>query len=100
MGFKLLGKWSRVPKGWDPMYTYFHTATGTFTAIDLFLCSPSIRMEIMAESDSYGSDHFPIVKKLTFHFLIHYPAGISIGLTGCNLIIYVKKNDIGCNRIV
>ena len=32
------------------------------------LCSPSIRMEIdfMVESDSYGSDHFPIVKKRCF----------------------------------
>ena len=43
-----------------------HTATGTFTAIDLSLCSPDILMEIdfMVESDSYGSDHFPIILKI------------------------------------
>ena len=50
----------------DGSYTYFHPATGTFTAIDLSLCSPDILMEIdfMVESDSYGSDHFPIVLKI------------------------------------
>ena len=43
-----------------------HPATGTFTAIDLSLCSPDILMEIdlMVESDSYGSDHFPISFKI------------------------------------
>ena len=46
----------------DSSYTYLHPATGTFTAIDLCLCSPDILMEIdfMVESNSYGSDHFPI----------------------------------------
>ena len=50
----------------DGSYTYFHPATGTFTAIDLSLCSPDILMEIdfMVESDLYGSDHFPIVVKI------------------------------------
>ena len=57
----------------DGSYTYFHPATGTFTAIDLSLCSPDILMEIdfMVES--------------VFRFLIHYPVGILV-----NLIIYVK----------
>ena len=47
----------------DGSYTYLHLATGTFTAIDLSLCSPDILMEIdfMVESDSYGSDHLPII---------------------------------------
>ena len=47
----------------DGSYTYLHPATGTFTAIDLSLCSPDIIMELdfMVESDSYGSDHFPII---------------------------------------
>ena len=47
-------------------YTYLHPATGTFTAIDLSLCSPDILMEIdfMVESDSYGSDQFPIILKI------------------------------------
>ena len=46
-------------------YTYLHPATGTFTSIDLSLCSPDILMEtdFMVESDSYGSDHFAIKKK-------------------------------------
>ena len=47
----------------DGSYTYFHPATGTFTDIVLYLCSPDILMEIdfMVESDSYGIDHFPII---------------------------------------
>ena len=50
----------------DGSYTYLHSATGTFTTIDLSLCSPDILMEIdfMVESDSYGNDHFPIVLKI------------------------------------
>ena len=50
----------------DGSYTYLHPTTGTFTAIDLSLCSPDILMEIdfMVESDSYGSDHFPIILKI------------------------------------
>ena len=48
----------------DGSYTYLHPATGTFTAIELSLCSPNILMEIMVESDSYGSDHFPIILKI------------------------------------
>ena len=46
----------------------------------------------MVESDSYGSDHFTIVLKMAFRFRMHYPVGISIGMTGYNLINYVKKN--------
>ena len=50
----------------DGSYTYLHPATGTFTSIDLSLCSPDILMEIdfRVASDSYGSDHFPIIKKI------------------------------------
>ena len=56
----------------DGSYTYLHPA------IDHYLCSPIILMdtEFKVESDSYGSDHFPIIKKLVFHFLMHdYPTG-------------------------
>ena len=44
-----------------------YPATGTCTSIDFSLCSPSIRMEIdvMVEADSYGSDHFPIILKIS-----------------------------------
>ena len=50
----------------DGSHTYLHTTTGTFIAIDISLCSPDILMEIefMIESDSYGSDHFPIIFKI------------------------------------
>ena len=50
----------------DGSYTYLHPATGTFTTIDLSMCSPDILMEIdfMVELDSYGSDNFPIVLKI------------------------------------
>ena len=50
----------------DGSYSYLHPATGTFTAIDLSLCSPDILMEsdFMVESDSYGSDQLPIVLKI------------------------------------
>ena len=50
----------------DGFYTYLYPATGTFTAIDFSLCSLSICMEIdfMVESDTYGSDHFPIILKI------------------------------------
>ena len=44
-------------------YTYLHPGSGTFTAIDLSLCTPGIFMDLdfEVESDTYGSDHFPIV---------------------------------------
>ena len=50
----------------DGSCTYLHQATGTFTSIDLSLCSPDIRMEIdfMVKSDIYGSDHFPIILEI------------------------------------
>ena len=43
--------------------TCLHPATGTFTAIDLSLCSSVILMEIdfMGESDSYGSDQLTAI---------------------------------------
>lgn len=45
--------------------THFHSATGTFTSIDLSLCSSSIFLEFRWSvlSDLYGSDHFPIIIK-------------------------------------
>ena len=47
----------------DGSYTYLHSGSGTFTAIDLSLCTPGIFMDLdfEVESDTYGSDHFPIV---------------------------------------
>ena len=42
--------------------TYFHPATGSFTAIDLSLCSASVFLYFVwqVHSDQCGSDHFPI----------------------------------------
>ena len=75
-------------------YAYLHLDTGTFTSIDLSLCSPNIRIEIdfMVESDSYGSDHFPIIFLIGGSLLDASPGGISVRMTGRNLIICVKRN--------
>ncbi len=47
----------------DESYTYLHPGSGSFTAIDLSLSSPGIYMDFTfnVESDTFGSDHFPIV---------------------------------------
>ena len=58
----------------DGSYIYLHPATGTFTAIDLSLCSPEI--DFMVESDSYGSDHFPIILK----FGVSLPGALPVGI--------------------
>ena len=44
-------------------HTYMYPATGTFTAIDLTLCDPSIYMDYnwKVHNDTCGSDHFPII---------------------------------------
>jgi ribonuclease HI len=42
--------------------TYLHPASGSFTVIDLSLCSPSAHIDFTWEvdTDQHGSDHFPI----------------------------------------
>ena len=47
----------------DKSHTYFHSASGTFTSIDLTLCSPSLFLDFnwKVGHDRYGSDHFPIL---------------------------------------
>ena len=49
----------------DGSFTYLHPASSTFTAIDRSLCS-TIFMDVdfRVESDSYGSDHFPIILEI------------------------------------
>jgi len=46
----------------DRSFTYLHPATGSFTSIDLSICSPSLFMDLNWEvgKDQCGSDHFPI----------------------------------------
>jgi len=47
--------------------TYIHPATGSLSNIDLALCSPSIATDFSwnLQSDTYGSDHFPILPSIT-----------------------------------
>jgi ribonuclease HI len=46
----------------DKSHTYLHPASGTYTSIDLSVCSPSIFMDFdwKVDDDLHGSDHFPI----------------------------------------
>ena len=50
----------------DGSFTYLHPGSGTYTAIDLSLCSPNLLldMNIKVDDDSYGSDHFPIILEI------------------------------------
>ena len=45
----------------DKSHTYFHSASGTLTSIDLTLCSPSHFLDFSWKvgHDTCGSDHFP-----------------------------------------
>ena len=47
----------------DKSHTYFHSANGTFTSIDLTLCSPSLFLDFSWKvgPDPCDSDHFPIL---------------------------------------
>ena len=56
----------------DP--THFHIQTGTFSNIDLSLCSPTCLLDFtwQVDGDRHGSDHFPIILK----------NGVLIELTG------------------
>ena len=48
----------------DKSHTYFHSASGTFTSIDLTHSSPSLFLHFSWKvgPDPCGSDHFPILK--------------------------------------
>ena len=43
--------------------TYFHPATGTYSAIDLSLSDPSVYLDYSwsVDDDTCGSDHFPVI---------------------------------------
>ena len=47
----------------DKSSTYFHPASGTFTSIDLTLCSPSLYLDFSwrVDPDPCGRHHFPII---------------------------------------
>ena len=46
----------------DRSSTYFHPATGSYSSLDLTLCSPGIFSDFncMVFDDLHGCDHFPI----------------------------------------
>jgi len=46
----------------DGTFTYLHPGSGSWSAIDLSLCTPSIYMDFIwtVDNDQHGSDHFPI----------------------------------------
>ena len=47
--------------------TYFHEPSGSFHALDLALCSPSIftSLSFSVENNLYNSDHFPLIVTLS-----------------------------------
>ena len=47
----------------DDSATYLHPALGSFSSIDLSMCSPGIFLNYQwrVEEDQWGSDHFPIL---------------------------------------
>jgi len=47
----------------DGKSTYLHPASGTYSAIDLSLCDPSIYLDYSwsVHDDTCGSDHFPVI---------------------------------------
>ena len=53
----------------DDTPTYLHPATGSFTSVDLTMCSPSLFMDFTwrVGEDLHGSDHFPIILESHYH---------------------------------
>lgn len=47
----------------DGSFTYLHPGSGSWSAIDLSLCTPSIYLDFTwsVDDDQHGSDHFPII---------------------------------------
>ena len=44
-------------------HTYLHPASGSYSSLDLIICSPEIATDFIwkVDEDLHGSDHFPIV---------------------------------------
>ena len=53
----------------DDTPTHLHPATGSFTSIDITMCSPSLFMDFTWKvgEDPHGSDHFPLVLESHYH---------------------------------
>ena len=84
----------------DKSYTYLHPATGSFSSLDLTICSPEIFTDLnwKVNDDLHGSDNFPILvsevyggTKVTWkiYFILH---AHSVANT-------CARNTIACARI-
>ena len=84
--------------------TYLHPATGSFTSIDLTMCSPSLFMDLTwrEEEDLYGSDHFPIILESHYHPLDNRPTKWQFHKADWNLFkdlcleAFLQDNLDGC----
>ena len=47
----------------DRSHTYLHPATGSYSSLDLTICSPEVAPDFICKvnEDLHGSDHFPIL---------------------------------------
>ena len=71
--------------------TYLHPATGTYSAIDLSICDPSLFLDYNWKvfDDTCGSDHFPILLENTTDELSKkLQAGTWERLTGMDLKLH------------
>ena len=65
----------------DGSYTYLHPGSGTFTAIDLSLCTPGIFMDLDFPTRT-AVITFPLCYDVEVQLLKVYPGGTSIALSG------------------
>ena len=61
---------------YDKTYTYLHPATGSYSSLDLTLCSPEVASDFIwrVDDDLHGSDHFPILLSEVGPFIQQHPA--------------------------
>ena len=59
----------------DKTYTYLHPATGSYSSLDLTLCSPEVASDFtwMVDDDLHGSDHFSILVSELGHSIQQRP---------------------------
>ena len=59
----------------DKTYTYLHPATGSYSSLDLTLCSPEVASDFTwkVDDDLHGSDHFPILVSELGHSIQQRP---------------------------
>ena len=59
----------------DKTYTYLHSATDSYSSLDLTLCSPEVASDFTwkVDDDLHGSDHFPILVSELRHSIQQRP---------------------------